>query len=57
MEIYKNIKTTSMEDYKNLKIKKQIIENLRKSEEEIDNKEGIESDIVFKELRQKYKYG
>ncbi len=35
---------------------KEIIEKLKKSEEEIDNKEGIDSDVAFKELRHKYGY-
>ena len=33
-----------------------IIEKLKKSEKEIEKGEGIESDIAFKELRQKYGY-
>ncbi len=36
--------------------KEEVIEKLKKSEEEIDNKEGIDSDTAFKELRHKYGY-
>lgn len=46
----------SMEEYKKNNIKTDIIEKLKKSEKEIENGEGIESDIAFKELRQKYGY-
>ncbi len=35
---------------------KEMIEKLKRSEEEIDNKEGIDSDVAFKELRHKYGY-
>lgn len=41
----------SMEKYNR---KKDIIEKLKKSEEDIKKGEGLESDIAFKELRQKY---
>lgn len=33
-----------------------IKEKLKKSEEEIEKGYGIEADIAFKELRQKYEY-
>lgn len=46
----------SMEEYKNKKIREEIIKKLKESEKEIENKEGIESDIFFEELRQKYEY-
>ena len=46
----------SMEEYKKNNMKTDIIKKLKKSEEEIENGEGIESDIAFKELRQKYGY-
>lgn len=51
-----NIVVMSMEEYKKKLIKNDIIKKLKKSEEEIENGEGIESDVVFKELRQKYGY-
>lgn len=44
-----SIKTTE----KNMK---DIVNKLKKSEEEIENGEGIEADIFFRELRQKYDY-
>ena len=44
-----NIKATE----KNIK---DIVNKLKKSEEEIERGEGIEADIFFKELRQKYDY-
>ena len=37
-------------------MKEEIIKKLKKSEEEIENGEGIKADIAFKELRQKYGY-
>ena len=37
-------------------LRKEIIKALKKSEEEIENGEGIDSDIAFEELRQKYEY-
>ncbi len=46
----------SMEEYKKNNIKTDIIEKLKKSEKEIENGEGIKSDVAFKELRQKYGY-
>lgn len=46
----------SMEEYKKNNMKTDIIKKLKKSEEEIEKGEGIESDIAFKELRQKYVY-
>lgn len=51
-----NVIIMSMEEYKEKKLKKDIIKKLKKSEEEIENGEGIESDIVFKELKQKFGY-
>ena len=51
-----NIVVMSMEEYKKKLMKNDIIKKLKKSEEEIENGEGIESDVVFKELRQKYGY-
>lgn len=38
------------------KQEKEIIEMLKKSEEEIRKGKGIDADIVFKELRDKYNY-
>lgn len=34
----------------------ELIKHLKKAEEEMERGEGIEADIVFKELRQKYGY-
>lgn len=48
-----NIVVMSMEEYNR---KKDIIKKLKESEKEIQRGEGIESDIAFKELRQKYGY-
>ncbi len=39
-----------------LKRQKKILKKLKKSEKEIENGEGIESDIAFKELRHKFGY-
>ena len=46
----------SMKEYKDRILKNDIIEKLKKSEKEIENGEGIDADIVFRELRQKYGY-
>lgn len=46
----------SLQEYKEKMLKKEIIEKLKKSEEEIENGNGIDADIVFKELRDKYEY-
>ena len=46
----------SLQEYKEKMLKKDIIEKLQKSEEEIKNGKGINADIVFKELRDKYEY-
>ena len=46
----------SMEEYNKRIIKKDLISKLKKSEEEIENGEGIEADEAFRELRQKYGY-
>ncbi|MCI8700357.1 MAG: type II toxin-antitoxin system prevent-host-death family antitoxin [Clostridia bacterium] len=46
----------SMEEYMKKSIKEDIIKKLKKAEEEIENEEGIDSDVVFEELRQKYEY-
>ena len=51
-----NIVVMSMEEYKKNNMRNDIIKKLKKSEEEIENGEGIESDVVFKELKQKYGY-
>ena len=39
-----------------LKRKKSLLKKLKESEKEIENGEGIESDIAFKELRHKFGY-
>ena len=46
----------SLQEYKEKMLKKDIIEKLQKSEEEIKNGKGINADTVFKELRDKYEY-
>lgn len=51
-----NVVIMSMEEYKKNCMKADIIKKLKKSEEEIERGEGIESDIAFKELRKKYGY-
>ncbi len=51
-----NVVVMSMEEYKRKIKEEDIIKKLKKSEEEIENGEGIESDIAFKELRHKYEY-
>lgn len=51
-----NVIVMSMEEYNKKNIKKDIIKKLKKSEDEIEKGEGIESDTAFKELRQKYGY-
>ena len=47
---------TSMEEYKKEMLKEEIINALKKSEQEIENGEGIEADEAFEKLRQKYGY-
>ena len=46
----------SMEEYNKNILREEIIKALKKSEQEIENGEGIESDEAFKKLRQKYGY-
>ena len=46
----------SMEEYNKKNMKEEMNKKLKESEEEIERGEGIESDIAFKELRQKYEY-
>lgn len=46
----------SMEEYNKNVLRKEIVKSLKKSEEEIENGEGIDSDKAFEELRQKYGY-
>ena len=46
----------SMEEYNKKMMKKDLIEKLKKAEEEIENGEGIEANEAFRELRQKYGY-
>ncbi len=43
-------------NYNQQKKNNEIIEKLKQAEEEIERGEGIEADIAFKELRQKYGY-
>ena len=51
-----NVTIMSMEEYKKKKTKSIIIEKLKKSEREIEKGEGIDADIAFEELREKYGY-
>ena len=46
----------SLANIKENKLPKEIIEHLKKSEEEIARGEGIEADMMFKELKEKYGY-
>ena len=51
-----NFVVMSMEEYNKNILREEIIKALKKSEQEIENAEGIESDEAFKKLRQKYGY-
>ena len=51
-----NVIYMSMEKYKKNISKEEIIKSLKKSEKEIEEKQGIESDEAFNELRKKYGY-
>ncbi len=51
-----NVFYMSMEEYNEKKIKNEIINKLKKSEKEIENGEGIDAEVAFKELRHKYGY-
>ena len=51
-----NYVVMSMEEYNKNILREEIIKALKKSEQEIENGEGIESDEAFKKLRQKYGY-
>ena len=51
-----NFVIMSMEEYNKNILRQEIIKALKKSEKEIENGEGIESDEAFKKLRQKYGY-
>jgi len=51
-----NVVVMSMEEYNKNILRKEIIRTLKKSEEEIEKGEGIDSDRAFKELRHKYGY-
>ena len=51
-----NVVIMSMEEYNKNILKKEIIKALKKSEEEIENGEGIDYYKDFKEFRQKYGY-
>ena len=51
-----NVIIMSMEEYKQRIMKEDIIKKLKKSEQEIESGKGIEADVAFKELRQKYGY-
>jgi len=59
MQQLANIQSSIKEYRKTLmskNMRKDIIKKLKKSEEEIEKGEGIEAEIAFKELRQKYGY-
>ena len=45
-----------MEETNNEIMKKDIINKLKDSEKEIENGEGIDMEIVFKEMKLKYGY-
>ncbi len=51
-----NFVVMSIEEYNKKILRREIIKALKKSEQEIENGEGIESDEAFKKLRQKYGY-
>ena len=51
-----NVIIMSMEEYNQRIMKEDIIKKLKKSEEEIESGKGIEADVAFKKLRQKYGY-
>ena len=51
-----NFVVMSMEEYNKNILREEIIKALKKSEQEIEKGEGIESDKAFKKLRQKYGY-
>ena len=51
-----NFVIMSMEEYNKNILREEIIKALKKSEQEIENGEGVESDEAFKKLRQKYEY-
>ncbi len=51
-----NFVVMSMEEYNKNILREEILKALKKSEQEIENGEGIESDEAFKKLRQKYRY-
>ena len=51
-----NLVVMSMEEYNKNILREEIIKALKKSEQEIENGEGVESDEAFKKLRQKYGY-
>lgn len=51
-----NVIIMSMEEYKRKKIKEDIIKKIKQSELEIERGEGIEAELVFKELKEKYDY-
>ena len=51
-----NFVIMSMEEYNKNILREEIIKALKKSEQEIENGEGIEADEAFKKLRQKYRY-
>ena len=51
-----NFVVMSMEEYNKNILREEIIKALKKSEQEIENGEGIESDEAFEKLRQKYEY-
>ena len=51
-----NVIVMSVEQYNKELMRSDIVKKLKKSEEEIERGEGIESDLAFKELRAKYGY-
>lgn len=51
-----NIVRLKQKEINSEKEKKDIIKKLKQSEKEIENGEGTEAEVVFKQLRQKYGY-
>ena len=46
----------SLREYKEKILKENVIEKLKKSEKEVENGEGVDADLVFNELKEKYDY-
>lgn len=55
-KIDNKITIMNMEEYRKKCIKEDMVKALKKSEKEIENGKVIDSDVAFKELKQKYGY-